>query len=215
MKNIVFIAQHGTGKGTQCELLKEKYQLDHLSTGDLIRDAIKKQDEFGKSLENTINQGKLVSDDIILEMIKNYIQNHKNTNGIIFDGFPRNLNQAKCLDKLLNDMYLKLDKVFYLEISKEEALKRTLGRLTCPNCKKSYNKNYNNLKPKQDGICDECGSKLVSRSDDNEEAFNNLYDVFINETKPILNYYENNGVLKTIDASLDKDEIFKNIEKVI
>lgn len=215
MKNIVFIAQHGTGKGTQCNLLKEKYNFNHLSTGDLVRNAIKKQDDFGKSLEKTINSGKLVSDDIILKMLGDYLNQNTNDFGIIFDGFPRNLNQAKELDKLMNSLNMKVDLVFYLKISKDEALKRTLGRLICPKCKKSYNKYYDNLKPKKDNICDECGTILNSRSDDNEETFNNLYDVFIEETQPVLDYYDSCGVLKTIDASLDALEIFKEIEKVI
>lgn len=215
MKNIVFIAPHGAGKGTQCSKLKDKYNFNHLSTGDLIRDAIKKDDDFGKSLKKTIDSGKLVSDDIVLEMIKNYIKNCNQSNGIIFDGYPRTVSQAKTLYNFMNELNEKIDVVFYLKLSKEEAFKRTIGRLICPNCKKSYNKYYEDLKPKKENICDVCNTKLESRSDDTEEVFNKLFDVFLNDTYPLLDYYQQQGILITIDASLNQDDIFKEIEKVI
>lgn len=213
MKNIIFIAVHGTGKGTQCDLLTEKYKFNHLSTGELIRKAIKKQDDFAKDLEKTINSGKLVSDEVVLDLINGYIATNQSGEGIIFDGFPRTLNQALALDKLLANKKQKIDNVFYLEIAKEEALKRTMGRLICSNCQKSYNKFYDNLKPKQAGICDVCGGKLEQRSDDTEEAFNKLFDTFLEETLPILDYYEDKNILTKIDASMNQEDIFKKVEE--
>lgn len=213
MKNIVIVAPHGTGKGTQCDLLKSKYGYNHISTGDLFRQTIKKQDEFAKSLEATINSGKLVSDEIVLEMLKNHMKDNNLTQSIIFDGFPRTLNQAKSLDALMQDLGSQIDLVIYLEIAKEEALKRTLGRLVCPECKRSYNKFYDYLKPQKDNICDNCNVELQGRSDDTEEAFNSLFDVFLNDTMPILEYYQDKGVLVKVDASMTQNEIFAKIEE--
>ncbi len=215
MKNIIFIAPHGTGKGTQCHLITEKFGFKHLSTGDLIRSAIKKQDAFAKELEKTINSGALVSDEIVLEMLKDYLKANEQAKGIIFDGYPRTLNQAFALDELMNELQEKIAKVFYLEITKEEALKRTMGRLICPNCQQSYNKFYENLKPQKAGICDKCGSSLITRDDDTEEAFNNLFEVFMKQTLPILDYYQNKGILKKIDASKTQEEMFKEVEEEI
>lgn len=213
MKNIIFIAPHGTGKGTQCELLENKYNYNHISTGDIIRKTINKQDEFAKELEKTINSGKLVSDEIVLEMLKKYMMENSIKDSIIFDGYPRTLNQAKSLDSLMQALESKIDLVIYLDIVKEEALKRTLGRLVCPNCKKSYNKFYDYLKPKNEGLCDECNMSLQGRSDDNEETFNNLFDVFLNDTMPILEYYQNKNILAKVDASQTADKIFAEIEE--
>ena len=215
MKNIIFIAPHGTGKGTQCDLITKEFGFKHLSTGDLIRKAIKKQDAFAKELEETINSGKLVSDDIVLKMIKDYLEENKNAQGIIFDGYPRTLNQAYALDELMANIKETINVVFYLDITKEEALKRTLGRLICANCQKSYNKFYEGLKPKQEGICDVCGGTLTSRGDDTEEAFNNLFDVFMEQTLPILDYYQNKNILEKIDASKTQEEMFQKINEKI
>ena len=213
MKNIVFIAPHGTGKGTQCNYLVEKYNYAHISTGELIRATIKKQDDFAKELETVINSGQLVSDEIVLEMIKNHLQENNIKGNIVFDGYPRTLNQAKSLDELMESLNQKIDLAIYLEIPKEEAMKRTFGRLNCPKCGASYNKFYDFLKPKVEGICDKCGEPLVGRSDDTEEAFNNLFEVFLNDTYPILDYYKTKNVLKTIDACQNMEDIFKEIEE--
>ena len=212
MKNIVFIAPHGTGKGTQCNYLVEKYNYAHISTGELIRNAIKKQDDFAKELEAIINSGKLVSDEIVLEMIKNHLNDNEITGNIVFDGYPRTLDQAKALDELMESLNQKIDLAIYLDIPKEEAMKRTFGRLNCPKCGASYNKFYDFLKPKKEGLCDTCGSQLTGRSDDTEEAFNSLFEVFLNDTYPILDYYKQKGVLKTIDACKSMEDIFKEIE---
>lgn len=213
--NIVFIAPHGTGKGTQCDYLVKEYNYSHISTGEIIRDRIKKQDEFAKEIETKINSGILLSNEIVLKMIKDYISSNNIKGNIVFDGYPRTLEQARSLDELMNGLNQKIDIAIYLEISKEEAMKRTFGRLNCTNCKKSYNKFYEELKPKKEGICDDCGGALKGRDDDTEEAFNNLFEVFLNETYPILDYYKDKGILNVIDAKKSKEEIFNNIKSII
>ena len=215
MKNIIFIAPHGTGKGTQCDLLKEKYHFAHLSTGNLFREKMSQDTPLTKELKEVINSGKLVSDDIVLKMLEEYLEEHQYEEGIIFDGFPRTLNQAQKLDELMSNLNEKITKVIYLEITKDEALKRTLGRLICPNCGKSYNKFYDNLKPQIEGICDNCEASLTSREDDTKEAFESLFDVFMKDTLPILDYYQEKNILTKIDASLNQEEIFKEVEKSI
>lgn len=213
MKNIVFIAPHGTGKGTQCNLLKEKYGYIPISTGEIIRARIKKQDILAKQLEETINEGKLVSDKIVLDMLENFINENNLQDKIIFDGYPRTLAQAQALDDLMKKLNQKIDLVIYLEISKEEALKRTLGRQLCPQCQRSYNKFYDYLKPINTGICDNCHCELVGRNDDTKEAFNHLFDIFLKDTYPILEYYQDKNILIKIDANQPYKQIFKRIEE--
>ena len=213
MINIVFIAPHGTGKGTQCNFLKSKYGFKQISTGEIIRNTIQKQDSFALELKKTINSGKLVSDGVVLDLLTNYLKGLDIKDGIIFDGYPRNLNQAILLDEMLKSLNTQVDLVVYLNITKEEALKRTMGRLLCSKCNKSYNIYYDYLKPKNEGMCDECNGVLKQRDDDTEEAFNRLFEVFLNDTYPILNYYKAKNILVEIDASQTSEKIFEDIEK--
>lgn len=212
MKNIVFIAPHGTGKGTQCDLLVENFGYSHISTGNLLRDEVKSGSELGKKIHQMQTDGVLVTDDIVIPVLENKLNEVKDRNGIIFDGYPRTLPQAVILDNLMEKINQKIDLVVYLEISKEEALKRTLGRLVCPKCKRSYNKFYDYLKPQNENLCDNCKVELQGRADDTEDAFNNLFEVFLQDTKPILDYYKEKGVLKTVNASQSTDEIFNEIK---
>ena len=215
MKNLIFIAPHGTGKGTQCDLLVQKYNYNHIATGNMIREAISKNDDFSDKLKNIIDSGKLVDDDIILKMLNNYLEKNNLSTSIVFDGYPRNLNQALDLEKLMSQKRIKIDLVIYLKIDKEEALKRTLGRQFCPNCQRSYNIYYQDLKPKQENICDVCNTNLENRSDDTKETFDKLFNVFLKETEPVLKYYQEKNILKIIDASKSKEEIFAIIEESI
>lgn len=212
MKNIVFIAPHGTGKGTQCDLLVESFGYSHISTGNLLRDEVKSGSELGKKIHQMQTDGVLVTDDIVIPVLEKRLNEVKDKNGIIFDGYPRTLAQAIILDELMEKIKQNIDLVIYLEISKEEALKRTLGRLVCPECKRSYNKFYDYLKPQNENLCDDCNVELKGRADDTEEAFNNLFEVFLQDTKPILDYYKEKGVLKTVNASQSTDEIFNEIK---
>ena len=208
MKNIIFIAPPAAGKGTQSSLLKERYGYNHISTGDMLREAINSGSSLGLKLKNIIDEGKLVSDDIMINLIE---ERFANLDGkpFILDGFPRTLNQAKSLESLLTKDY----EVIYLDLSEEEAIARILGRLTC-SCGKSYNLNVDELKPKVDGICDGCGSRLIKRGDDNLDAFKVRYESFINNTKPLVEYYEEKNKLHKIDVNRDVENIFKDIMEV-
>ena len=208
MKNIIFIAPPAAGKGTQSTMLKEKFNYNHLSTGDMLREAIASGSEFGLMLKNIIDEGKLVSDDIMIDLIKEKLNNLEGK-PFILDGFPRTLNQAIALESLLDKEY----EVIYLDLSEEEAVNRILGRLTC-SCGKSYNLNVEALKPKIDGICDRCGSSLVKRGDDNADAFKVRYKSFIDNTKPLIDYYEEKNKLHKIDVNRNVEDIFKDIMEV-
>ena len=189
MKNIIFIAPPAAGKGTQSTMLKEKFNYNHLSTGDMLREAIASGSEFGLMLKNIIDEGKLVSDDIMIDLIKGKLSNLEGK-PFILDGFPRTLNQAIALESLLDKEY----EVIYLDLSEEEAIDRILGRLTC-SCGKSYNLNVDSLKPKVEGICDGCGNELVKRNDDNVDSFKVRYKTFLDNTKPLMEYYERKNKL--------------------
>ena len=208
MKNIIFIAPPAAGKGTQSTMLKEKFNYNHLSTGDMLREAIASGSEFGLMLKNIIDEGKLVSDDIMVDLIKEKLNNLEGK-PFILDGFPRTLNQAMALESLLDKEY----EVIYLDLSEEEAIDRILGRLTC-SCGKSYNLNVDNLKPKVEGICDGCGKELVKRNDDNVDSFKVRYKTFLDNTKPLMEYYEDKNKLHKINVNRNVEDIFKDIVDV-
>lgn len=208
MKNIIFIAPPAAGKGTQSNMLKEKFGYNHISTGDMLREAINSGSEIGMEVKNIIDKGELVSDDLIIKLVKDKLASLEGK-PFILDGFPRTLNQAKSLDEILTDDYI----VIYLDLAESEAINRITGRLTC-NCGKSYNVNIEELKPKVDGICDKCGSILTKRDDDNVESFKVRFKTFLDNTDSILKYYEDKKRLVKIDVNRDVQDIFESILEV-
>lgn len=215
MKNIIFLAPPAAGKGTLSEMLVEKYGYGHISTGDLLREEIKNKTEIGMQAESLMKEGKFVSDDVIIELISNRIIKSDCENGYILDGFPRTLNQAEKYDELLSKLGKDLGVVIYINIDKEMAMKRACSRITCPKCGKIYNKYSNEMKPKQDGICDDCGVSLTQRSDDSEETFIKRFDEYVNKTMPLYDYYKNKGALEVINAHESKYETFDEAVKII
>jgi len=213
--NIIFVAPPAAGKGTQSNLLVEKYGLAHISTGDLLRDEVASGSELGLSLKEKMSSGELISDDIVLNLLKNRLLQDDVKQGFILDGYPRNLNQANTLDNMLEELNMKIDHVLYLNMDKELAMHRALGRLSCPNCGAGYNKYEEVMKPKVDGKCDKCSSDLISRSDDNEETFNTRFDTYLDNTQPLLDYYKEKNLLNVIDNSGTPTETFNRIEEVI
>lgn len=208
MKNIIFIAPPAAGKGTQSELLKENLGYIHLSTGDMIREVIASNSPLGIRFKNIIDKGNLISDEDMINLIKEYLAN-LGGKPFILDGFPRTLNQAKYLDENMNFDY----EVVYLNLSEEEATKRITGRLTC-SCGKSYNLNIDSLKPKKEGICDSCEKTLQKRDDDNIESFKVRYESFINNTIPLLEYYDKKNKLHRIDVNRSVEDIYEDILRV-
>lgn len=215
MKNIIFVAPPAAGKGTCSEILTKNFGYNHISTGDLLREARIKGDDLGKKIAKLMDSGELVGDDIVLELLQTELKKMDNNQAFILDGYPRNILQAQTLGKLFEDLSISDYVVIYLNIDYDKALSRTLGRLVCPKCKIGYNKFSTSLKPKIDGICDNCGTELITRSDDNEETFKIRFDNYMKETEPVLKYYQDKNKLNIIDATLNVDDIIKEIERVI
>ena len=214
MKNIIFITPPASGKGTQSEMLVKKYGYVHISTGDLLREEVKKASLLGEKVKKLMDAGELISDDIVLDLLKSKIKSCGVSSSFIFDGYPRTINQAESLNELAIELNIKLDCVLYLNVDEITAMKRAVGRLSCPKCGSIYNKYDEKLAPINDNLCDKCKVPLLSRSDDNEVTFKERFHTYLNNTKPLLDYYEKLGIINVI-ASLTPEETFKEIEGVI
>lgn len=211
MKNVIFIAPPAAGKGTQSNILMTMGYI-HISTGDMLREEISKNSSLGLKIKDVIDKGMLVSDETVFELIQNKLKTIDKP--FILDGFPRTLNQAKMLDKLFIELNIDNYRVIYLDIELEEALKRALGRLTCK-CGASYNTEFANLMPKVAGICDNCGSELVKRNDDNEESFKVRFETFISNNEPIKEFYESKNKLYVVDTKIGATRIAEKIKDIL
>lgn len=206
---IIFIAPPAAGKGTQSNLLSNEFNIEHVSTGDLLREEIK---SGNKELQSIIESGKLVNDELILSILAKKIDS---LDSYILDGFPRTINQAISLDGLLKSKNEKIDYVIYLSVDKEIAKKRILGRVSCPKCGSVYNTMIEGMNSKVDMICDNCNSELTKRIDDTEETLSTRYDTYIRETEPLIEYYKNKGVLYQIDSSRDTMTVYNDIKNIL
>ena len=217
MKNIIFIAPPGAGKGTQSKLISNEFNIPHISTGDLLRDEIDSGSILGNTIRDEINKGNLISSDIIVNLLRNRINKVDCNDGYILDGYPRNVEQAKIYNDLLLELNKDLGIVIYMDVDKDIIKNRILDRLICSCCGSSYSKSVSELKPKIDGICDKCGHALKVRDDDNQDTFLNRFDTYLKETKPLINYYESLGLLKKIEV-LENDsaqDVFNKIKDII
>lgn len=212
--NIILLAPPAAGKGTQAEVLKDYYNLNHISTGDLLRNAASVEDDFGKNLKKMLESGELVSDDIVLEVLNKYLKTLSDMN-LLLDGFPRNLYQASKLDEILEENNSQVDYVFLLNVPKNILLDRITGRRLCKSCGKIYNVNIESVKPKKENVCDECGSILTQRTDDNSETFEIRYKEYQEKTEPLIDYYRNKNVLYEVDSSVSKEDTFEQIKNII
>ena len=215
MKNIMFIAPPAAGKGTQAELVVEKYHIPHISTGDILREISKEDSEIGNYVKETLASGQLVKDDITYQLIEDRLKKDDCKKGFIIDGFPRNIDQAYQYDKILDKLGYEIGNVILINIDKKTLEKRITGRRLCEKCNAIYNINDENSSPKQESICDECGGKLYQRSDDNLEAFETRYETYLSKTEPIIKHYKDMGVLKEVDGNDTVENIFQSIDKII
>ena len=214
MKSIILIAAPAAGKGTEAVRLKEQYNIPHISTGDLLRAAVAKGDERGNMINELITNGKFVSDDIVLELLKEKILEPACENGYILDGFPRNIAQAESYDKILEEIKRDIGIVIVLDIDKEIAKSRISGRYSCPKCGKVYNTNTN-LKPLNEGLCDICNIELTRRSDDNPDTYEERYNTYLEKTEPLISYYYQKGIVYHVDAGVSSDETHKQVVKIL
>ncbi len=209
--NFVFLGPPGAGKGTQAEIIAKKHGLVKISTGDILREAVKKGTELGKLADGYMKRGELVPDEIMLGLIEEELE--KIDKGFILDGFPRTVKQAEGLDELLAKKNLPLKAVILLDVPDDEIIKRLSARRVCPNCGAVYNLIFN--PPKNDEICDVCGTKLVQRKDDNPETIKRRLDVYREQTAPLIGYYREKGLLVEIDGTGDPEKITRAIEEVV
>ncbi len=212
MKNIIFLAPIAAGKGTQSQMLEEKYGYTSLSTGEMFRKIIATGSKLGEEIKNIIASGNLVGDDLTIRLVEEGLEELQGK-PFILDGFPRNLTQAQILNNLFANKNIDYH-VIYLDLSEEEAMRRALGRLNCI-CGRSYNKYIEHLKPKKDSICDDCGRTLTVRDEDNEESFKIRYNNLLNNIKPVVLLYQELGKISIIDASRSVDEVFEDVSRVV
>lgn len=215
MKNIMFIAPPAAGKGTQAELVVEKYHIPHISTGDILREISKEDSEMGDYVRETLASGQLVKDEITYQLVEDRLKRDDCKNGFIIDGFPRNLDQAYEYDKILERLGYEVGNVIMLDIDKKTLEKRITGRRLCEKCGAIYNINDPKNTPKKESVCDECGGKLYQRSDDNLESFQTRYQTYEEKTAPIIEHYRKQGVLKEVNGDDTVENIFKKIEEII
>ena len=214
MKSIIFIAPPAAGKGTQAVMLSSKYNIPHISTGDILRNA-QDDTERGKYISSEMAKGHFISDEIILELLTERLSQSDCENGYILDGFPRNIKQAEEYEEILNKLNKDLGIVIVLDIDKEIAKERIVGRISCPKCGSVFNDMIEESMPKEAGICDKCKTKLKKREDDNAESFEVRFEGYLAKTEPLIEYYQNKNILYRVDSSLGKDITFSKIEDIL
>lgn len=207
---LVFLGAPGAGKGTYASPLSQHWQVPTISTGDLLRTHVKQQSVLGKQAKSFMDQGALVPDDLVTSMMAERLRENDAATGFILDGFPRTLQQAEDLRNLLERNRGELTAVINIEVPQDMLLRRLTGRRVCPNCRANYNVNTN-LRPKQEGICDQCGGQLVQRSDDTEETITRRLRVYQEQTAPLIEYYRKAGLLRTVKAAGEIPEIVNMI----
>lgn len=215
MKSVILIAAPAAGKGTEAALLKNEYNMPHISTGDILREKAKEDSELGRDINYKINNGIFVSDELIIEILKDRIMQEDCNNGYILDGFPRNVAQAQAYQSMLEELGKEIGVVIVLDIDKNLAASRIAGRISCPKCKEVYNTSSEEMKPKTEGICDKCGAELVKRADDNEETYMDRYNTYIEKTAPLIDFYEKQGIVYHVDGNNGKEDTHKQVVKIL
>lgn len=211
--NIIMLGAPGAGKGTISSRLEEKYNLPHISSGDIFRFNIKNKTELGVKVQSYIEKGALVPDEITINMMVDRISQDDCQKGFIMDGFPRNPVQAKAFDEALAKAHKDIDTVILVAGDLEKIAKRLSGRRVCENCGEAYH--IDTLKPKVDGICDKCGGKLIQRKDDTEEVIWKRFDTYKAETEPLIDYYKQKNLLHTVDGFASIDDSIEQISKIL
>ncbi len=212
--NIILLGPPGAGKGTQAKILERKYGMIQLSTGDMLRAAVAAGTPLGRKVKELMDSGGLVSDDIMISLIGERISQPDCAKGCILDGFPRTTAQAEALDKMLAERGLKIDHVIEMKVDEDALVKRITGRYTCAKCGEGYHDEFK--RPKKEGVCDVCGStEFVRRPDDNPETVKARLAAYREQTAPILPFYREKGILRTVDGMASMEEVSRQIEAVL
>ena len=207
--NLILLGPPGAGKGTQAKILTRKFGIPQISTGDILRGAVKEQTPMGIKAKGYMDAGALVPDEVVVGIVEERLAKPDCSNGFILDGFPRTVVQADALKKVLAGLQKKIEHVVSIVVDKEELLGRITGRRTCRLCGKGYNLAFD--PPKQEGRCDECGGELFQRDDDSEKTMRNRLDVYEQQTAPLINYYNHESLLRSVNGTGSIEDIQQNI----
>ena len=210
---IIMLGAPGAGKGTQAKKIAEKYDIPHISTGDIFRANIKEGTELGKKAKTYMDQGLLVPDELVVDLVVDRLQKDDCKKGYILDGFPRTIPQAESLTEALNKIHEKMDFAIDVEVPDENIVTRMGGRRACVGCGATYHIVFNPTK--KEGICDTCGEALILRDDDKPETVQKRLDVYHAQTQPLIDYYKNSGILKEVDGTMDMEDVFKAIVQIL
>lgn len=212
--NIILMGLPGAGKGTQAEKIVAAYGIPHISTGDMFRAAMQQETELGLKAKSFMDKGELVPDEVTNGIVKERLQQADTEKGFLLDGFPRTQAQAEALDKIMKDLNRSIDAVINIEVNPDILMQRLTGRIICRNCGSTYHKTNN--PPKVEGTCDRCGSHdFYQREDDKPETVENRIQINIEQSKPILNYYNAKGLLRNVDGESGIDNLFKTIQSIM
>jgi adenylate kinase len=211
--NIILMGLPGAGKGTQASEIVKKFPIPHISTGDMFRKAIKEETDLGKEAKSYMDRGELVPDEVTVGIVKERISEDDAKKGFLLDGFPRTIDQAEALNDIMNQLDRDIDAVINIEVPEEELMNRLTGRRICPKCGTTYHLVFN--PPKEDGVCDLDGEKLYQREDDNPETVANRLNVNVKQSKPILSFYDEKGVLQNIDGSKDINKVTEDVISIL
>lgn len=210
---IIMLGAPGAGKGTQAKMIAEKYGVPHVSTGDIFRANIKNGTELGMEAKKYMDEGLLVPDELTVRILLDRVAKEDCQKGYVLDGFPRNIPQAEVLEKALNEINDKIDFAIDVDVPDESIIKRMSGRRACLNCGATYH--LENIPPKKEGICDDCGSEIVLRDDDRPETVGKRLDVYHEQTQPLIEFYQKKGILKTVDGTVDVKDVFAAICNIL
>ncbi|MBO6304652.1 MAG: adenylate kinase [Selenomonadaceae bacterium] len=210
---ILLMGPPGAGKGTQAEVLTEKFNIPHISTGDMFRAAVKEGTPLGKKAKECMDKGALVPDEVTVGIVKERLAKDDCKKGFLLDGFPRTVEQADALKKILEELNLPNIRVLNINVPKEELVERAVGRRICRGCGKTYHLKFN--PPKKDGMCDACGKELYQRADDTAETMNERISVYEASTKPLIDYYKSQGVYEEVDGKLAIDKVSDALIKLL
>lgn len=210
---LLIMGRPGAGKGTQAVNIKEYFNIPHISTGDMFRAAMKEGTELGLLAKSYMEQGKLVPDEVTIGIVKERLQKEDCNAGFLLDGFPRTVSQAEALDEFMKEQGIALDAVLDVNVDASILIRRIIGRRLCKTCGATYHIEFN--KPKTEGICDACGTALYQRADDTIETAGSRLEVYDNQTAPLLAYYENQSLLKTVNGDQSFEQVFEDIKKVL
>ena len=210
---IIILGAPGAGKGTQAKQIAAKYEIPHISTGDIFRANIKEGTALGMEAKSYMDKGQLVPDELTVKILLDRVSKDDCKNGYVLDGFPRTIPQADVLDKAVSELNDKIDYAINVDVKDDNIIRRMSGRRACLNCGATYH--IVNVPPKKEGICDTCGSELVIRDDDKEETVKARLLAYHEQTQPLIDYYNNKGILKEVDGTKDMNDVFADIVNIL